>query len=221
MKQLEDRVARAAAAVWTVSADDTAYFASLDGTLARTFALPSPVVPVKDGRVAKQRAVGMIGSWTWDLSREALRWFVERVLPLLPPELDVEVAGRGADWLSSHAPRVRYIGFAPDAGRFMASSRVVAIPAIGTTGVQVKTLDAIASGSRIVASPPAVRELDSPPASVRVAGSAEEFAHAVAELATSSGSLEPDLDAIEWTRARRVRFESDVAEAVASVAVAR
>jgi hypothetical protein len=217
MRNLERELAGSVAAVWTPSEDDTSWFSSLNGTPAITFALPSPMTA--GAAAPKLRDVALIGTWSWDLTRQALEWFAEQVVPLLPDHLTIEIAGRGAEWLSDRAPRLRYIGFVPDAREFMAGARAVAVPAVGATGVQVKTLDAIASGARVVASPASVRGLGALPGSVRVTATPEEFARALIEAATDPDAESPHDEAIEWTRARRASFDAQVAQAaVAAVA---
>jgi hypothetical protein len=168
----------------------------------------------------KRCDVALMGTWTWDVTRAALEWFLERVHPHLPGSLTVEVAGRGGAWIDGTYPGVRYCGFVPDPLGFLAGARVVAVPAVGGAGVQVKTLDAIASGARVVASPTAVRGLESPPSSVHLAGTAEEFAREIARLATAPESLTPSREGLEWTRMRRERFAADI-EAAAAAAVAK
>jgi hypothetical protein len=49
----------------------------------------------------------------------------------------------------------------------MAQAKVVAIPTLSGGGIQIKTLDAIASGSAIVATPVALRGISDPPATVQ------------------------------------------------------
>jgi hypothetical protein len=216
VKRLEEGLARAARAVWALTDDDAARFRAFGTT--RTLAVPAGArASVRDE--PKRCDVALLGTWTWGVTRSSLEWFLERVHPRLPEGLTVEVAGRGAAWIDGAYPGVRYRGFVPDALGFLAASRVVAVPSLGGTGVQVKTLDAIASGARVVASPPAVRGLASPPSSVYVAHTAEDFAREVERLATDAESLTPSREGIEWTRARRERFRADVEAAAAAVAV--
>ena len=133
--------------------------------------------------------------------------------PRLPTGLTVEVARRGGDWIYGAYPGVRYRGFVPDALEFLAAARVVAVPGVGDTGVQIKTLDAIASGAQVVASPAAVRDVEAPPSSVHVAETPEEFAAAVRRLAVAPDSRAPSPEGIEWTRRRRSQFQAAVARA--------
>ena len=161
-----------------------------------------------------------MGTWTWKVTRSALEWFLERVHPRLPERLSIEVAGRGGDWIDGAYPGVRYRGFVADPLGFLAAARVVAVPGVGGGGVQLKTLDAIASGARVVATPAAVRGLATLPSSVHVAGTPEEFADELQRLAAAPDSIAPSRTGIEWTRERREHFREAVA-AAAAAAVAK
>jgi hypothetical protein len=211
--RLEERLARRARAVWALGPSDATHFRRFGAALV--LPLPShfdpPAAPVE-----KRRDIALLGTWTWDESRAALEWFLDQVAPRLPAGLTVEVAGRGGEWIDGSHPEVRYCGFVPDALEFLSGARVVAVPGAGATGVQVKTLDAIASGACVVASPPALRDLPDPPSSVRVAATPEEFAQGLRELAAAPEALTPQRAGIEWSEERRQRFTAVVAEAARS-----
>jgi hypothetical protein len=210
--RLEEEVARRGRGVWSFTQADAAHFRRFGQAwtipVHSSFTAPPP-------KLDKQCDVALMGTWTWDATRAALVWFLEHVHPRLPSRLTVEVAGRGGDWIDGIYPGVRYRGFVPDPLEFLAAARVVAVPGVGGTGVQIKTLDAIASGAQVVASPAAVRDLATPPSSVHVAGSPEEFADQLKRLATAPGSRAPSRAALEWTRERRAQFQEAVAAAAA------
>ena len=209
IRRLERRLAGRARGVWALSEADAAYFRRFGEAwpipIHSSFTAPPPL--------EKSCDVALMGTWSWSATRAALQWFLDRVHPRLPDGLTVEVAGRGGDWIDGAYPGVRYRGFVPDALSFLAATRAVAVPAVGGTGVQLKTLDAIASGARVVASPAAVRGLGDLPGSVDVAGTPKEFASALGRLATAPESTEPSREGIEWSRERRERFRTAVAAA--------
>ena len=124
-----------------------------------------------------------------------------------------------ANGSTAHIDGLRYRGFVVNATEFLASARVVAVPSVGGSGVQVKTLDAIATGARVVATRAAVRGLGELPASVHVAADAREFAAAVASAAADPASLEVNEDALRWARDRSERFATEVAAALELAAV--
>jgi hypothetical protein len=209
----EERLAHGGRGVWSHAEADAEHFQRL-GRVWKVPVHSGFTEPPQD--VRKQYDIALMGTWTHDNTRAALAWFLERVHPRLPEDLSVEVAGRGGDWIDGGYRGVRYRGFVPDALEYLAAARVVAVPGVGGTGVQIKTLDAIASGAQVVASPAAVRDLASLPSSVHVAHTPEDFAGELSRLASAAGSRSPSQDGIEWTRRRREQFQEVVASAAAA-----
>jgi hypothetical protein len=210
----ERRLASGAAAVWTLSEADAASFRRLGAAHVARFDVPAGLT----ARSAPPRArrVALLGNWTWEPNARGLRWFVREVLPLLPEDLPVEVGGAGAEWLSG-VPRVSYPGRVPDAYEFLAGAQAVAIPAVAGGGIQVKTLDAIASGSWVVTTPEGLRGIEQPPPTVREAASPDAFARALAEVA-APGQEPPAGSAAAWSAERAERFAEAVAEEIRRVA---
>jgi glycosyltransferase involved in cell wall biosynthesis len=142
------------------------------------------------------------------------------VVSHLPSDLAIEVAGSGATWIEGRAANLRYVGFVDDASDFLSGTRVIAIPSVAGAGVQIKTLDAIATGAPVVATPVALRGIDEPPPSVVAAAEPRAFADALVAVAQWPGELRAERarEAIEWTRRRRERFASAVEAAARGAA---
>lgn len=215
IKQMEDKLATTAREVWTLTEHDSKYFSTLEGVgRVRVFALPPGLAKLQDKPISKVFDIGIIGSWAWKANEEALQWFLQAVYPHLPANLSIHVAGKGAEWLTEKYSNIHYRGFVPDAQEFMAQAKVVAIPTLSGGGIQIKTLDAIASGSAIVATPVALRGISDPPATVQVAEQAEDFAKLLV-CAIASPSTQPAFDeALDWYRDRQNKFIADVACAI-------
>jgi hypothetical protein len=96
----------------------------------------------------------------------------------------------------------------------MAQAKVVAIPTLSGGGIQIKTLDAIASGSLIVATPVAVRGISNPPQTVQVAEQPENFAKLLVSAIASPPIPQAFNEASNWYQARRDKFITDVAQAI-------
>jgi glycosyltransferase involved in cell wall biosynthesis len=209
--RVEVQLAERARQVWALTDADAAYFRSLcPAADVRTLRVapsfdgpPPPAAPAYD--------VGLIGSWTWRANRAGLDWFVEQVVPQLGAELRIAVAGAGSEQLRGLDPRIEAHGVVPDAREFLARARVAAVPSVQGGGIQVKTLDAIAIGIPVVATPVAVRGLDNLPPTVAVTGEAGEFARELRRLAAAPDRAGLRDRALAWARARRERLESDVA----------
>lgn len=210
----EESLASEAAAVWTISASDAEKLRRLAGRVpVRTFALPPAVEPVS--APAQTADVGILGTWTWKPNAAGLRWYLERVQPLLPEGTRTAIAGAGAGFAGAIAG-VSYLGRVPDAAQFLASSRVVAVPSVAGGGLQIKTLDAIATTRPVVATNVAMRGIDDPPPSVAVCDAPEDFARALTSF-LRDGTASASAAAASWVSDRRRAFTAAVGEAASAV----
>lgn len=215
MAEVETALVRRARQVWALTPADAARLRSLfPGADVRTLAVASHLDPVDAAPPTCD--VALIGSWSWRANARGLEWFSTEVVPHLPRDIRVEVAGGGADWLRGRHPNVAVRGVVADAQGFVSRARVMAVPSVAGGGVQIKTLDAIASGVPVVATAEAVRGLTDLPSSVSVAGNGAVFA---GELTRFAAEVEerPRLDAVAWSQARRERLDADVAAWVAEL----
>ena len=199
--------------LWALTKHDADTFASIkkNGEV-REIALPASSNSVTD-MTKKEFDIGLIGSWTWKANEQGLRWFFDEVYPYLPTNLSIRVAGNGAQWLTGKYTNVNYVGFVNDACSFLQQARVVAIPTLSGGGIQVKTLDAIASGSRVVATTLAVRGINDFPRTVDVVDAPTVFAKTLALSVTASES-EAALfaEALQWSATRCANFRSTLEE---------
>lgn len=221
MRLTEEQLASSAAEVWTIAPADEAYFSEVTKkSNVRLFQMPSHINLSADETFSKAYDVGLIGTWTWKANLEGLKWFFQMVYPDLEEDLSIQVAGRGAEWLEHKYPNVKYCGFVPDATKFMSQAKVIAIPAVSGGGLQIKTLDAIASGSLIVATPLALRGIANYPSCVSVAESPKSFADSIMNLVSSfaeTGSQDhagKQREALKWSKARHDSFFLDVSKAL-------
>jgi polysaccharide biosynthesis protein PslH len=215
VRKFEHRLAIVAQQVWTLTYQDAQYFIQNPhkGSI-RAFDLPPGLAAAPNLSTTKEFDIGLIGSWGWKPNLEGLDWFLKQVYPQLPPNLSIHIAGRGAEWLAAKYPKIQYHGFVANAQEFMAKAKVVAIPTLTGGGVQIKTLDAIASGSPIVATSIALRGIVDPPITVQRATYPNEFAQCLV-TAISAGSTSADSEtAADWFEERKQRFIRDIKEAI-------
>jgi polysaccharide biosynthesis protein PslH len=128
--------------------------------------------------------------------------------------LDVHVGGADAEPIAAGAPGVTVRGRVPDALEFLQTARAIAVPSVSGGGVQIKTLDAIASGRPVVATSVALRGIDDPPATVRVADDPAGFAAALAAAAAAPPDPAAEREAQAWVGARGQAFTEAVAGAL-------
>ena len=224
IKKMEDHLAASSKQVWTLTSHDSNYF--YDRNLSTfVFHLPSiRTVPPKKSAI-KHCDIGIIGSWTWKANKYGLEWFFQTVYPHLPENISIHVAGSGAGWLAQRYPNVKYCGFVPDAQVFMASAKVIAIPSISGGGIQIKTLDAITSGSPIVATTIAMRGILDYPSAIEIADEPEYFASSLMQLLALDNHCDVGkvqrtklLDSrLTWSVLRRENFYRSIASAIESI----
>ncbi|MBE9013601.1 glycosyltransferase [Pseudanabaenaceae cyanobacterium LEGE 13415] len=212
IQHLEVKLASSAQEVWTLTENDRKYFAQF--STARTLSLPSSFANQHSEPMEKTFDIGIIGSWAWKPNEEGLRWFLETVYPLLPPSLTIHVAGRGANWVTEEYPNVNYVGFVEDSKAFMMQARVMAIPTLTGGGIQIKTLDAIASGSKIVGTSVALRGIANPPQTVSIADQPQQFAQQLVAASRMEPTIADLAEAEQWYRDRQAQFLGEVAEAM-------
>ncbi len=212
----EAALCQRAAAVWSLTADDAEALARLGGGGSNVqFDLPAAGDPPAPGPATCD--VAMLGSWTWRPNAAGLRWFIDEVSPKLTPGTTVEIGGPFSEQMVGNAPALRARGRVLDAMAFLQSARVVVVPSVAGGGVQVKTLDAIATGRAVVASQTAMRGIADPPPTVRVAADARGFADAVKEaLAAAPSAAQAELAQV-WARNRRARFADQLRAALEQV----
>ena len=211
MLALERDLAARAREVWALTEKDGCALEELGAGPVRVFALPPTEAPPAPAE--SRHDVVMLGTWTWQPNEAGLRWFIDEVLPLLPDGTSIAIAGRGSEAAAGKHPNVSCTGYVEDPLAFLAAGRVVVVPAVAGEGIQIKTLDAIAAGRPTVATSLALRGIDSPPATVRVADDPEAMAAAIAGLLRAPVGSEPDPEAVTWVGRRRADFEAALAGA--------
>lgn len=197
LRRAEEEVLRAADAAWCFSEQDAA--------TAAGWCRAAGCVPLCGldpgagaGQDAAQVDAAILGLWTWEPNHRGLAWFLDRVLPLLPPDFTIAIGGRGADGMTSD-PRVRIMGFVPEAIPFLRSARAQVIPSIAGGGVQLKTINALNLGITTIATRVAMRGIAAPPWAVQADEPAEM---AAALVAARAGARHDPQAGRAWYRAR-------------------
>jgi sugar transferase (PEP-CTERM/EpsH1 system associated) len=121
---------------------------------------------------------------------DALRWFVDTVLPILVrslPEIAFAIVGarpnRAVRRLARRDPRITLEGRVDDLHGALARSAVAVAPMRAGSGQKLKVLEAMASGVPVVATTRALSGIDADPERHLLVGdSPEAFAHAIARV---------------------------------------
>ncbi len=188
VRRLEKALVRRADGVSCVSRSDAAALAELGA--AKPLVVPNGVdlsrYPFR-GAVAPEETVFFVGDLSWPPNAEGIRWFAERVWPLVRerrPGARAEVLGRGAPPDLSRLARPDFVllGEGGDTRPHWARAAVAVVPLAAGGGTRLKILEAAACGVPVVSTPVGAEGLDFSPGEVRIADSPEAFAAAVVAL---------------------------------------
>lgn len=180
LARAEAAACSAAVVVHTLSADDRTALGLAQDRRCHPLALSiGRRLSPDDGR--RNHDIGLIGTWSWAPNRAGLDWFIEAVVPLLPSDLSIAIAGRFDGKPPAAPANVRFVGRVDDAQAFVRAARVIALATRGGTGVQLKTIETFEEGLPAVATPAALRGVDRLPENVDVADDAAGFARALTE----------------------------------------
>lgn len=191
----EGRAVARAAATLALTARDAGRLAELAGGGGRIEVLPAPfpgLLPAAPGPLSGSPAAVLLGSGGWRPNRDAARWFVGSVWPVVRaalPGARLQVFGPpgrrpperqppGVDWRP--APADSRDAFAPGS--------VLVVPLRVASGVRMKILEAWARGIPVVATPAAAAGLEAEDGrELLLARDGPEFAAALGRLAAEPG----------------------------------
>lgn len=178
--------------IWCLSEEDRQGF-GVD-IEAKSAVMPL-LVPITSVPVQSETTydVGLIGTWTWQPNLVGLQWFLDAVMPYLPHDISVAVAGRLPAGVKARHGQVNLLGRVPDASIFLNSVRTVALTSRSGTGIQLKTIETFQMGKPTVATPSSIRGLSQLPRNCLVADDAKGFAAALTKLVrdVASGRTQP------------------------------
>ncbi len=160
--------------------------------------------PVFSGR--EPHTALFIGNFQHPPNKEALRFIIRDVLPLLRPKARLVVAGADADETVEalvRADGVEFLGHVPDIREPLARYSVLLSPIFSGAGVRVKILEAFAAGIPVIATPLGAEGLGCRDGrELLLANTGREFAAAAQSLLDNPGRAE------EISRAARATLES-------------
>lgn len=213
LKRLEQDLITWADQTWCLSETDRSQLSTLapDRDI-RVFHLPGQQFDpdVISAAPAPNREIGLIGSWVWEVNRRGLKWFLEEVAPLLPGH-HIHIAGNGSEGLPT-PPNVTFEGFVPDLARFLTDFKVIVIPTTAGSGVQLKTIETLSTGTPIVGTTLAFRGIELSNSHITIADSAQDMARAITQTLAAAP---PDrTEGLTWAQARRATFQSQIETAL-------
>jgi glycosyltransferase involved in cell wall biosynthesis len=141
--------------VVSITDNDADYFRS-EGCRKPIVTIPFAITPVSVDGVAEQPGTLFhLGSMDWLPNQEGVRWFLDRVWPLIHsqmPSLTLNLAGRrmSDQLLNLQLEGVHIVGEVPDAATFIASKQINVVPLLSGSGIRVKIIEAMSQGKAVV-----------------------------------------------------------------------
>jgi hypothetical protein len=221
LEVIERRVCAKARFTWFLAEEDRKAL-GFDGSHK---AAVLPLVPAKeahesegDAKTAPLYDIGLIGTWTWEPNRIGLSWFIEHVVPLIPDDIRIAIAGRLPEGFTAPQQQVSLLGRVADASLFLDQCRTIALTSRAGTGVQLKTIEAFGRGKPAVATSSSLRGFADFPANVIRQDDPAAFAAALATLVAQvhSGTL-PKVDGNHFIMAQHRRMRDVVAEGLSCI----
>lgn len=208
LKRLEARLCGKARFVFTLAEEDRSALGVASAN--RSTALPMitrRAPPSPPAQRTTEYDAALIGTWTWQPNRIGLDWFLDEVVPHLPPDFTVRIAGHKPSGAVSSHPGVKFVGRVPDAEAFVRGAAVIPLISRAGTGVQLKTIETFELGLPSVATTSALRGIDHRPENCTVADDPEAFAMAL-QLA-AAGALH-DIDGSAFYRRQRAALDAHI-----------
>jgi hypothetical protein len=209
LRQMEARLCGAARFVWTLAEEDRELLDIARVDKSSALPLVTQLAPPNTGAARRPTCdAALIGTWTWQPNRIGLEWFLGEVVPRLPLDFRLRIAGKTPSDISSPHPGVEFAGFVPDATDFVRSARVIPLISRAGTGVQLKTIETFELGLPSVATSRSLRGISGVPVNCVVADEPRAFAEALVKAARSPMA---DADGRGFHAAQRAALDRQIA----------
>jgi hypothetical protein len=218
LRQMEARLCGAARFVWTLAEEDRELLDIARVDKSSALPLVTQLAPPKTGAARRPTCdAALIGTWTWQPNRIGLEWFLGEVVPHLPLDFRLRIAGKTPSDISSPHPGVEFAGFVPDATDFVRSARVIPLISRAGTGVQLKTIETFELGLPSVATSRSLRGISGVPVNCVVADEPRAFAEALVKAARSPMA---DADGRGFHAAQRAALDREIARGLDRIGLA-
>lgn len=218
LRALEERLAKRARHVLALSDEDRDAPVFQSAQSASTLPLVTPPSVAPNSTRYPAFDAGMIGTWTWTPNRIGLEWFLQEVMPLMPAQVSIAIAGSLPQGFPRRDKRVTFLGRVDDAKAFMRQCRIVTLTARAGSGIQLKTLETMEMGLPAVATKSSLRGISDIPANIRSADSAREFAAALsAQIVDHKTGVVTDLDGTAFRHAQIDKMDGVLESALSTL----
>jgi O-antigen biosynthesis protein len=197
MQALEAEIARSADRMVAISESELAWLQSVEGHAPVEFMRPlSPGIRMAPPALESRDGAVFVAGWLGgdhSPNVEALRWYVQRVLPLVRgalPHFVTRVTGANPPLRvqAMEGDGVELLGHVDSVERLYAAARIAISPMLAGAGVKIKTIEAMQFGTPVVATAVGAEGLGlAGGQAIDVSDDPAEFAAQVVALATDDG----------------------------------
>jgi hypothetical protein len=182
LEQVERQLTQAASAIWSFAEADRFGFGYAVSDRAAVLPLVTRWdLPESGVERLPEYDLALIGTWSWKPNRIGLDWFLSKVVPHLPVDMAIGIAGQLPDAPAISHPGLRFLGMVPDARAFVEAGAVVPLISRGGTGVQLKTIETFEFGMPSVATRASLRGIGEIPGNCSISDDPVEFARLLTE----------------------------------------
>ena len=194
LKKYEIETCKSVDAIVSITENDLKSFRSITNCTP-LINIPFGVPITKNNNSIDSKQLFFIGALDWAPNIEGLKWFINKVWPLLylyDKTIKFTIAGRNAiDWFATiQTPGIEFIGEVKDAKELMLSQGILINPLFSGGGMRIKVIEALACQKPIVSTSLGVDGINvHHKKEVMIGDSPEEFAKNTIELLENKNLL--------------------------------
>jgi len=149
IEKLENKLLKAAHAIWAISSEDKTRFLTLDPYLKIELVPVSVEFKSREIKKIKNKTqLLFLGKLDWPPNKEGLTWFLEEIWPFVDKnkfELNIVGSGNG-DWCKKYIPStgLNFLGFIPDLQEIYNTMDISLVPVHFGSGTRIKVLECVA-----------------------------------------------------------------------------
>jgi glycosyltransferase involved in cell wall biosynthesis len=180
-----------------ITSKDAAFFEefSMKPVLSLPFGIDTKRIKLKEENRGEM-ALFHIGSMNWMPNEEGIKWFIDRVWPLIEenlPGLKLYLAGREMpDWLTKLRKRnIIVVGEVENAHEFIQSKLILIAPLFSGSGIRIKIIESMALNRAVVSTTIGAEGINiKDKTNILIANTAEEFYDAIDYLVSKEEKIE-------------------------------
>lgn len=179
----EKRALERADVIIAIQKEEEHYFRKLTNEQKKVFTIGDSIEAASPPYLVNNKNISFLGS-SYRMNVLACEWFIQRILPTilrLDPEIQFLIAGTVCKEIPDSS-RYKKLGVIADVEEIYQISRVIVNPTTQGTGLNIKTVEALAYAKPLVTTPKGARGILAQKDALVVAKNEQDFAKQVVEI---------------------------------------